>query len=240
MMWSTVRPIRVESTMYKRVTLVLAAVLLTALSGCAAQTASNSAADGQPASVQAGAPGQGTFDTVAQETSKLIAADARWHAPGTLEAGETDRIGLSVGTGTTLTSKINTYLKGTSNTPAGSVLVGPSVRVSLHADSGDAEITPSEAVDASTSSDVQMLWTWLVHPTHPTKQLLLTAWLDVPLSDGHTIHHELPLTLEVKRTFGYTATQVFTHLATWSAIGATLVSVAGWLWRRRRKIAVQS
>jgi hypothetical protein len=118
---------------------------------------------------------------------------------------------------------------------AGPVQVGPTMRATLRANPADAEITPSDAVNASTGTDIQMLWTWLVHPKRPTKTLQLTAFLEVPLDNGHTISNEIAFTIPVKRTFVYTAEEVATHWATWSAVAATLVSVTGWIIRRRRR-----
>lgn len=218
--------------MYRRARVALLAVaILAAMSACGTEGNSDSQAAPSPSP-------QGPFSKIDAETAALVTREATWQAPKSLDVGKTERIGLSVGEGDKLKSKIEQLFPiPQPSTGAGLVLVGPTVRVSLHADPNDADITPSEAVDASTGSDVQMLWTWFVHPKHPTKALLLTAQLDVPLSTGHTIHNEIALTLQVKRTVAYTAGQVFTHWGTWAAIAGSIVSVGAWLWRRRRRLA---
>jgi hypothetical protein len=217
--------------MYRRARVALVAVaILAAISACG--TEGNSDSHATPATSPSG-----PFSKVDAETAALVTREATWQAPKSLDVGKTERIGLTVGEGATLKTKIEQLFPAALPTNAGPVLVGPTVRVSLHADPNDADITPSEAVDASTGSDVQMLWTWFVHPKHPNKALLLTARFDVPLSSGHTIHNEIALTLQVKRTVAYTAGQIFTHWGTWSAIAASIVSVAAWLWRRRRRIS---
>ncbi|MFD0362590.1 hypothetical protein ACFQZZ_14175 [Nocardia sp. GCM10030253] len=107
------------------------------------------------------------------------------------------------------------------------------VRVKLLVDPSDADATPSDAVSTSTGRNIQMLWTWFVRPKHPTSALLLTAHLEVPLSDGHVISNDISLTIPVHRTAAYTAGQIFTNWATWSAIAVSAIGVAGWLLRRR-------
>ncbi|SCL38631.1 hypothetical protein GA0070624_6281 [Micromonospora rhizosphaerae] len=181
-------------------------------------------------------PGPSTdFHLLDQATAEFLTRDAHWQVPSALRADRTARIGLVIGSGSALTAKINSLLPSTGSISAGRVQVGPKVRVTLRADPADASVIPSEAVDASTGSDVQMLWTWLVHPLHPTKALLLTAHLELPLNNGHVIKQELPLTVRVARTLPYTVRQIFSSWATWSAVGGTVVSVAGWLHSRRRK-----
>ncbi|MBB5869156.1 hypothetical protein F4553_002535 [Allocatelliglobosispora scoriae] len=217
--------------MHRRVRVTLVAIaMLAALAACGEDIDSST----EPSPGQANG---GAFAKVDAETAGLVRKEAVWQAPKSVDVGTTQRIGLSVGEGKQLKAKIDNLIVGAKPTGAGEVLVGPTVRVSLHADPDDAEITPSEAVDASTGTDVQMLWTWLIKPKRPTKALMLTAWFDVPLSAGHTIHNEIALTLEVKRTLGYTVSQVATHWATWSGIVASVVTGAAWLWRRRRLLA---
>ena len=151
-----------------------------------------------------------------------------------------ERIGLSIGQSKEIADRMDTLVKdGIKSTPV-EVKVGSTVRVTLQADPEDAEITPSDAVDASTGSDIAMLWTWLVKPKHPTDELILTAHMEIPLSDGHVATNDLPLSVPVSRTAGYTMRQVFTNWATWSAVGTSIAGVGGWFLRRsrrRRKLA---
>lgn len=204
----------------------MAAVALVALAACASKP-NNTETSGPP-------PLSGPFAEYDRSARSLVTQQANWQAPKSLTVGRTERIGLSIGDGPEVTNKINTLLMGTQSTSAGSLLVGPVVRATLRASSADAEITPSEAVNVSTGSDIQMLWTWFVHPKRPTDRLQLTAFLEVPLENGHVISHELGFSVPVKRTFAYTAEEVATHWGTWSAVAATLVSIIGWFLRRRR------
>jgi hypothetical protein len=175
-----------------------------------------------PASEQAGA----NFDFVDEATSRFLTRDARWQVPDALDVDLTGRIGLSVGSGPRLRTEINNLLPSTAPVSAGSVQVGPMVGVTLRADPDDAIVTPSDRVNVSTGSDVQMLWTWLVHPLHPMTALLLTADFELPLDNGYVVRNEFALSLHVRRTLSYTAQQVFSNWATWSAIGATSIGVA--------------
>lgn len=175
------------------------------------------------------------FDAVDQATAKFLTRDARWQVPDTLDVDRTTRIGLAVGSGPALDAGIKSLLPSTSPVSAGAVKVGPTVGVTLRADPADAMVTPSDEIKDSTGTDVQMLWTWLVHPLRPTMALLLTADIELPLDNGHVIRNEFALLLQVRRTLSYTARQIFTNWATWSAIGAAAVGALGWLYRRRRR-----
>lgn len=167
------------------------------------------------------------------ETRALVETAATWHAPESVDVDKTVRIGLEVGNGGSLKSRIAALLPHTSPISGGTVRVGPTVRAKLLVNPNDAEVVPSDAVDASIGSDVQMLWTWFVYPKRPTSALLLTAHLEVPLSDGHTIDTDVPLAIRVDRTLAFTASQVFTNWATWSAIAVTATGAIGWWWSRR-------
>lgn len=216
--------------MYRHVRVALMLVALAAgATGCGRDKPP--AATRQVITVEAPGP----FQEIDKETAKLVGTEATWQAPDELTVRRTERIGLAIGQGTALKSRIEQLLPAAAPTGAGRVLVGPTVRAWLHADPDDAVVTPSAAVDASTGSDVQILWTWLVQPKHPTDALLLTVQLEVPLSSGHTIHNEVALTLPVRRTASYTAGQVFAHWSTWSVMTASAASVATWAWRRRRR-----
>jgi hypothetical protein len=176
----------------------------------------------------------GPFADYDRNARSLVTREATWQAPEALTVGRTERIGFAIGDGPTLKSKINTLLEGTKTTSAGPLQVGSVVRATLRANSADAEITPSDAVNLSTGSNIQMLWTWLVHPKRPA-DLKLTAFIEVPLDNGHIISHELAFSVPVKSTMVYTLEQVATHWGTWSAIAATLASVIGWFIRRNRR-----
>jgi len=207
----------------------LAAVALVVLAGCAAKPDNTAASPGP-------APATGPFAEFDRNARNLVTREANWQAPQSLTVGRTERIGLSIGDGPSLNNKIKTLMQeGSQSTSAGSLQVGSVVRATLRASSADAEITPSEAVNVSTGSDIQMLWTWFVHPKRPTDRLQLTAFLEVPLENGHIVSHELGFSLPVKRTLLYTLEEVATHWGTWSAVAATLASVIGWFIRRRRR-----
>ncbi|WP_155373285.1 hypothetical protein [Catellatospora vulcania] len=211
---------------------VATAVAVAALAGCAGETSSDSTQQPAPGQV---APGTGTFKDIDTAARELVTREAYWQSPAVLDVEQTQRIGLAVGEGEKLTQKINAMLPDTLTTAAGPVEVGPTVKATLRGNTEDVEITPSESVNATTGSDVQMLWTWLVHPKRPTDDLLLTAYLEVPLSNGHTITHEVALSVQVRRTMSYTVWQVLTHWGTWSAVVTSLIGAVSWLLRRRKK-----
>ncbi|WP_027340918.1 hypothetical protein [Hamadaea tsunoensis] len=185
-------------------------------------------------------PGTNEFAQVDTDAHKLVTAQATWSHPQSLVVEKVTRIGLQIGTGAEITQKMNQLVKNAKQTSAGAVQVGPTVRVTLLADPEDAEITPSAGVDASTGVDLQMLWTWLVKAKHPTDDLSLTAHMEIPLSNGHVIANDLPLSLTVTRTFGYTVNQIATSWGTWSAVVASLLSVGAWLWARRHRLRRRS
>ncbi|GAA2390731.1 hypothetical protein Cme02nite_14570 [Catellatospora methionotrophica] len=211
---------------------VATAAAVAVLAACASGSGDDSTQMPSPGQV---APGSGAFKDVDNAARELVTRQAYWQAPAALDVEQTQRIGLAVGEGEKLTQKINAMLEGTRKTAAGPVEVGPTVKATLRGNAEDVEITPSESVNATTGSDVQMLWTWLVHPKQPTDKLLLTAYLEVPLSNGHVITHEVALTVQVRRTMAFTAWQVLTHWGTWSAVVTSLVGAVSWLLRRRRR-----
>jgi hypothetical protein len=177
----------------------------------------------------------GAFEQIDRDAQQLVNQVATWHHPSRLTVDEATRVGLSIGTGAEIRNEVSALIAHDDPTSAGTVPVGPTVTATLEADPADATVTPSVAVDASTGSDVELLWTWTVRPVHPSSGLLLTAHLEIPLADGHTLTHDLPLSIPVARTFGYTLHQVFDNWGTWSAIGGTVVAVSGWWAARRRK-----
>jgi len=214
----------------RRAGFFLAAVALVVLAGCGSGSESNSVPTGKQPPVASG-----PFAEYDRNARSLVTREARWQAPETLTVARTERIGLAIGDGPDITNRINNLLEGTKTTSAGPLQVGSVVRATLRANPADAEITPSDAVNLSTGSNIQMLWTWLIHPKRPTDSLKLTAFLEVPLDNGHIISHEIGFTVPVKRTLVYTAEEVATHWGTWSAVAATLISFIGWLIRRRKR-----
>lgn len=173
------------------------------------------------------------FAMIDAQTRGLVRAAATWHSPPSLDVDKTARIGLELGNRDAVKSQIAALLPGTSPTSGGTVEVGPTVRAKLLVDPADAEVVPSEAIDASTGTDIAMLWTWFVHPKRPTSGLLITAHLEVPLSEGHVVSIDLPLTVRVNRTATFTLGQIFTNWTTWAAIVGVGAPAVGWWWRRR-------
>ncbi len=186
--------------------------------------------------VSAGQSAPPLFQQTDQQLSQLVTAQAAWHTPSSLRAGETSRIGLSIGDSTTLANDIQSLLPSTSTHSAGTVAVGPHVSATLEVDTADASVDPSTAINASTGSDIQLLWTWYLHPKHPTDDLEVTAHIEVILSDNSVKTVDVPLSIAVGRTFSYTVEQVFSEWETW----ASIVTVGGGaflaVWRRRKRL----
>jgi hypothetical protein len=176
------------------------------------------------------------FSSTDEQLGQLVNAEAAWHRPSSLRAGETSRIGLSIGNSAALNTDIQSLLPSTSTQDAGTVAVGPNVSATLEVDPEDASVDPSTAINASTGSDIQLLWTWYVHPKHPTDDLEVTAHIAVTLSDNTVKTVDVPLSIEVHRTASYTFDQIFSDWETWVSI----VTVAGgavlFVWRRRRRL----
>jgi hypothetical protein len=171
----------------------------------------------------------------------LITANATWHAPATLAVEQSQRIGLEIGQSDLLTSRIKELLPNTEQTPAGSVTVGPLVKARLIAHPNDADVMPSESADASTPSDITLLWTWIVRPKRPTDSLLLTAHIEVPIAGTSNVFPtDVSLQIPVRRTFSYTVGQIFRNWATWTGIVAAIAGGAAWLRRRMKRNNQQS
>jgi hypothetical protein len=164
----------------------------------------------------------------------LVTARATWQAPRSLTVEKAERIGLVIGDTGRLSSEIDALIKRSVPRDAGTVEVGPNVRVTLQADQGDASIEPSKAVDQSTTSNVAMLWTWIVRARHPADSMYFTAHVEVP-SDKHVFALDVPLTIDVKRTVNFTLHQIFVNWGTWSAIFVAIGGWATWFVRRRRR-----
>jgi hypothetical protein len=178
-------------------------------------------------------PSADPFQETDEGLQRTVEEHAVWQAPAALQVNRSGRIGLVIGDSDRLRTQIDALVEKAVPRPAGPVRVGPKVRVALWADSGDAQVKPSEAVDQSTGSQVAMLWTWFVRPLHPSDGMVFIAHIALP-SDGHTFTTDIPLTLPVERTASHTLSQLSTHWATWSAIVVAIASGVRWLWKRRR------
>jgi hypothetical protein len=180
------------------------------------------------------------FDKVDQTTGQLLSANVAWHSPRRLTVDRPAKLALTLGQGAQIEQAIRQNLPNTRTTSGGTVRVGPRVQVTLIADPAEAVIAPNGALDASTTSNVQLYYQWSVHPKSAGRVLALTAHIVVPLSGtSHVITHDVPLNLAVDDTWSHRADQVFTNWATWSGIGVTVVAVSGWLVRRRRALSPQ-
>lgn len=198
------------------------------------------ASPGLPA---AGAPGPGgnselpeVFGPNERELDGLIQEQARWHKPERLVVDRTERVGLEIGDSDELTSTIRALLPSSESIPAGDVRIGPLTRARLIADTNDADITPSESVDASTSQDVALLWTWFIRPKRPTDSLLLTVHIEVPTRNGAVFVTDMPLELRVERTLAYTSAQIFANWTTWAGIIASVAGGARLIWLQRGRM----
>ena len=219
---------------FRAVLVAVAAVVVVGLAGgCgAAPTDSSAVAPG------GGNPDQLTPGPYAQfdhDAAQRVHTVAQWDAPQSLVVNQATRIALSMGQSQQIADKVDKLVKDRVTTPAGEVFVGSTVAVTLQADPEDADVTPSDKINVSTGSDIAMLWTWLVKAKHPTGALELTAHMEIPLSDGHVATNDLPFTIPVTRTFGYTMNEVLTNWATWSGVATSVIGVGGWFLRRRQK-----
>lgn len=208
-------------------------VMVGLATGCGAAPSDSTAV--APGGINSEQQPPGPYAEFDRAAAQMVHTVAQWEHPEHLTVGEAERVALSIGQSQEIATKVEQLVKNGVTTSAGEVKVGPTVRVTLQADPEDAEITPSDAVNASTGSDIAMLWTWLVKPKHPTEELILTAHMEIPLSDGHVATNDLPLSVPVSRTFGYTMNQVFTNWATWASVGTSIAGVGGWFLRRARR-----
>ena len=166
--------------------------------------------------------------------ARLVDASVEWRSPPRLTVDETADIGLAIGGGQRLRDEIEKNLPNTLPSPLGTISVGPVVRATLLVNPADATVEPHDAIDASTPSDVALLWTWKLHPLHPDDSLTVTALVSVSVpGTNYSVTHQLPLRLPVDRTLQYTAYQFFSNWATWAAIaGITLIPIGRWLRRK--------
>jgi len=210
---------------------VIAATLLPVLAAC------SSSAPSSPASPASPSPTNNPYRKFDQDVTKLVERQAEWQAPKRLKVDETARIGLVIGDPSRLKTEIKGLVPGSYPKHAGRVKVGSTISVQLTTYSGDASVTPSDAVDKSLGEHTALLYTWYVHPKHPDTSpgLFLTAEVVTKMSDGHVESQELYLVIPVDRTFQYTMYQVFTNWGTWAAIVTAVSGAVAWIWRRRKK-----
>jgi hypothetical protein len=192
---------------------------------------------------------------VDDQVRDLMTEEARWQAPESLTVERGGLVGLTIGDSEALNSMVSQAFAGAPKaeqpvaTKAGKVQVNPDVRVTLRAaNRDDADIDPSGPRNASTSSQVAMLWMFSVTPKQiPSQGLLLTAHVEVTVpGDDFTPSHDFTFdfskAIPVKRTLQYTLKQV---VAYWQAIfgtgiGASAIAVTVWLAKRRRREANES
>jgi hypothetical protein len=136
----------------------------------------------------------------------VVDEKATWHKPasGYLTVDNSDFIGLQVGQSDAMKDTINQLLPKTSPAPAGEVRAGPAMSAQLLADPNDADVTPKDARNESTDTDINLLWTWDVHPKRPLDSLVLIAHLEVHFSDSpNVVTTDKRLEIPVHTTFGY-------------------------------------
>ena len=190
------------------------------------------APDGSPPDGTPNSGHTGVFDEADQRMSDMVATRAKWHAPARSPVAETIEVGLSIGNGEELRRQVEATLPDTPIQPGVPLRIGTDVSARLVGEPSDVSITPSDAIDASTGSDIALLWTWNIHPKHPAERLRLSAHLamTVPGTD-HKLTRTLHLYLDVTRTVSYTAHQIFTNYGTWAAIAVATFGAVAWLRR---------
>lgn len=179
------------------------------------------------------------FRLVSDAMAGLITANASWHRPESLTVEQSQLIGLEIGQSDAVAARIGELLPNTVQSPAGSVAVNSKVTARLIANPNDAEVLPSESLDASTPSDISLLWTWNVRPKRPSEALLLTAHIEVPVAGGDVLTTDIPLRIPVRETpshwFSQVSDWISTHWAMLAGIAAVLGAVATWLRKRTSK-----
>ena len=182
-------------------------------------------------------PGQtNVFAEADQRMSQMVDTRATWHAPSRSPVAETIEVGLSIGDGEELRRQVEEALPESPTQPGVPLRVGTDVSARLLGDQSDVSITPDDAIDASTGSDIALLWTWDVRPKHPAEQLRLSAHLSMTVpGTEHKLRRTLHLYLNITRTVSYTVHQVFANYGTWAAIAAAVFGAGGWLWRNYRR-----
>jgi hypothetical protein len=182
------------------------------------------------------------FEQVSNAMAGLITANASWHRPENLTVEESQLIGLEIGQSDAVAARISELLPNTVQSPAGSVAVNSNVRARLIANPNDAEVFPNESLNASTPSDISLLWTWNVRPKRTTESLLLTAHIEVPIAGGNTLSTDIPLHIPVRETPSHWLSQVSNWISSHWAMLAGIVAVAGAVaaWWRKRTLKAES
>jgi hypothetical protein len=211
---------------------LIASALLPVLAACSSPVHYST---GAPAPTSS--PSSNPYRRFDQDVTKLVERQAEWQAPKRLKANETARIGLVIGDPSRLKTEIRGLVPGSYPKHAGRVKVGSTISVQLTTYSGDASVTPSDAIDNSLGEHTALLFTWYVHPKHPDTApgLFLTAEVVTKMSDGHVLRQELYLVIPVDRTLQYTMYQVFTNWGTWAAIVTAVSGAAAGIWRWRKR-----
>jgi hypothetical protein len=188
---------------------------------------------GEPGASEPGADGPG-LEEIREQQSRLVSAEADWNRPEALNVNESERIGLSIGDSPELNRRLDEMLPDTVRQPVRTVRVNTRARAILYFNQDEVEVEPDDAVIASPTEDIGLLWTWFVKPKKPTEALKMTAHLEVPIDGADPLVTEIPLEIPVNRTAAYTAGQIFSNWGTWSAIVGAGAAGAGW-WIRRMK-----
>ena len=128
---------------------------------------------------------------------EMVDTRARWHAPSRTPVAETTEVGLSIGNGEELRRQVEETLPEVPTQPGVPLRVGTDVSARLVGEPSDVSISPSDAIDASTGSDIALLWTWNIHPKHPNDRLKLSAHLTMTVpGTEHKLTRTLNLVLE--------------------------------------------
>jgi hypothetical protein len=141
---------------------LIASALLPVLAACSSAVHYST---GAPAPTSS--PSSNPYRRFDQDVTKLVERQAEWQAPKRLKAYETARIGLVIGDPSRLKTEIRGLVPGSYPKHAGRVKVGSTISVQLTTYSGDASVTPSDAIDNSLGEHTALLFTWYVHPKHP-------------------------------------------------------------------------
>lgn len=229
--------------------LMLAAVSVGPLAGCSDAARQPPGSSGQTVGSTpaiTGSPSGGptspsarptsVFDDVDRAASALLNTRADWHRPRSFTVDRTDTVALTLGDSSEIRESVEKNVPKSTTVPAGTIAVGPDVKVTLLADPADASVTPSGEVNASTTRNVALYYQWAVKPKHPTSRLVLTAHVVVPLSGAsHAITHDLTLVVPVANTWSHRGYQLFANWQTWTAVAGTAVLVYGWVRRKARQ-----
>lgn len=239
-----------------QVCLASCCALLVAVAGCSsnksATSGPSSSAYPSTATAQTTAPGSETVGpttspSAAQPTTApvndwsqttrdvrgVVEEKATWHTPvsGHLTVDNSDIIGLTIGRSDAMRDSINELLPNTKPSPGGKVRAGQVMSAQLQADPNDADVTPKEARNESTDTDINLLWTWNVHPKRPLGSLVLIAHLEVHFPDTpNVVPTDKRLEIPVHWTFGYIsahfmdyADKIANSWVLWAALGGLAV-----------------